>query len=159
MGCTNSHPLPTGNDASDEANDTDALGSMTPDTGATPRRAPSSPSDAAEDPDAVDAAVALAEKAMALRDHPSDLTVREVRDAAVAMQKNIEVRDRTRFGRAVAAIASAASKVDVLCSIARVIPVVGPSVGGMLNALATVCEVAERYCHEEKDALKLLERM
>ena len=102
---------------------------------------------------AVDAAVRLAEKAVALRDNPTELTVQELRDSAIEMKKNVEAQDRTRFGRVVAGIAGAASKIDVLRKVTHVIPVVGPSVGSMLDALARVCEVAQRYCREEREAV------
>ena len=56
-------------------------------------------------------------------------------------------------------MARAASKIKTLARVAGLIPLVGPSAGGMLHGLARVCEAAARFRAEDREALKLMDRV
>jgi uncharacterized protein (DUF1501 family) len=58
-----------------------------------------------------------------------------------------------------AAMAKAASKIKTLEKFAHMIPLVGPTAGGMLHGLAQVCEVAARFQADGKEALSLMKRV
>ena len=47
----------------------------------------------------------------------------------------------------------------MLGSVANMIPLVGPTASGMLHGLARVCEAAARFRANDKEALRLMERV
>ena len=95
---------------------------------------------------AVKAAIDLAEKAIALRDakdKPSQAeATKQLAEASTRAAACIEAEGKSALGKVMAGMAKAASKIKTLEKFAHMIPLVGPTAGGMLHGLAQVCEVA-----------------
>ena len=112
---------------------------------------------------AVKAAIDLAEKAIALRDAKGKLlqkvATKQLAEASTRAAARMEAEGKSALGKVMAGMAKAASKIKTLEKFAHMIPLVGPTAGGMLHGLAQVCEVAARFQADGKEALSLMERV
>ena len=109
------------------------------------------------------AAMDLAESAMMLRsakgeDDQAD-AARKLAAASQAAAARIEAEDRSPLGHVMAGMAKAASKIKLLARLTAIIPVVGPTAGGLLHGLSQVCEAAARFRAGGKEALRLMSRI
>ena len=103
---------------------------------------------------AAKAAIAFAEKAIALRDAKGAKSqakaTKELAEASERAAARIEAEGKSPLGKVMAGMAKAASKIKTLEKFAHMIPLMGPTAGGMLHGLAQVCEVAARFQADSK---------
>ena len=58
-----------------------------------------------------------------------------------------------------AGMATAASKIKLLAKLTNLVPLVGPTAGGLLHGLSRVCEAAARFRAAGKEALRLMDQV
>ena len=102
------------------------------------------------------AAMNLAASAAALRNARGKgkqvAAAQDLAAAAEAAAARIEADEHSPMADVMVGMAKAATKIKLLAKVAPLVPIVGPTAGGILLGLARVCEAAARYRKQGKAA-------